>query len=118
MAENAADVTNGPSSEDMKEFVAGIEAEHKKLVDLKMSYMRECQVHRANIKGILDDAKDKGLDKKSVKAVVRSRALERKAKAAREDLADIVLQDEYDKIRRALGDLADTPLGQAASKAA
>lgn len=117
MAENAAAATNGASADDMIEYVKGIEAENKKLLDLKMGYMRECQVHRANIKGILDDAKDKGLDKKSVKAVVRSRSLERKAKAAREDLADIVLQDEYDKIRSALGDLADTPLGQAAQAA-
>lgn len=114
MAENAAK-TNGATDETMVAIVEAIEKEHEALDALKMEHMRKCKVHRQSIASVLDDAKDKGLDKKSVKAVVRSRALERKSKRAREDLADIVLQDEYDKMRRALGDFADTPLGKAAT---
>lgn len=68
---------------------------------------------RSDIKDILEEAKSNGITKKAIKAVVKARALARKADRAREDL-DIADRDTFDNIRHALGDLAELPLGQAA----
>jgi uncharacterized protein (UPF0335 family) len=80
-----------------------------------MDYMTKCKGPHGDIKSILDEAKKAGVPKASLRAVVKSRELERKAVKQRAELGDLDLQDKYDLIRHALGDLADTPLGQAAT---
>lgn len=116
MAERAAKAGNSGAGDPKKlaGYVEEIEAAHDRLLKLRMDYMRDCKGPRADIKAILDTAKDNGIPKAALKAVVKARDLERKAEAQREDLGDLDLQSKYDAIRHALGDLADTPLGAAA----
>jgi hypothetical protein len=117
MAERAAKAGNSGlgDPEKLKGFVSEIEEAHERLLKLRMDYMTKCKVPRGDIKAILDAAKDAGVPKASLRAVVKSRELERKAVRQRDDLADLDLQAKYDAIRHALGDLADTPLGKAAT---
>jgi len=98
-------------------FIERIENLNKQLDEIKSEHMLKCKDVRADIKQVLDEAKAEGYTKAVIKAVVKARALERKAGEAREDL-DIADRDTFDVIRHALGDYADTPLGAAALDAA
>lgn len=100
--------------EKIQNFVERLDNEDKELLSLRGSYMADCKAVREDIKTIYDEAADAGIPKKSLKAVMKAREAEKKAKAARDDLADIDLQHKFDAIRRALGDYSETPLGEAA----
>ncbi len=65
---------------------------------------------REDIKEILIEAESNGLTKKAIRAVVKARALARKAEAV-SDALEPSDKDTYDNIRHALGDLAGLPLG-------
>lgn len=69
---------------------------------------------RAAQKDLIQDAKDAySIPKMELKAVLATRKLERRAERKRSDLSNEA-QETFDQIRFALGDLEDTPLGQAA----
>lgn len=104
-------------SDQGKAFVERVENLHGDLMKLRMSYMSECKTVREDIAAVLQEAKEAQIPKKVIKTTVKVRELERKADEAREEL-DIADRDTFDNIRHALGDLADTPLGQAATAAA
>jgi len=107
--------TNGFDPEKTKSYVGRVENLHKDLQTERGKYMATCKAIREDIKVVFAEAKDEGFPNKSLKAVVKARELERKANAQRDDLGDLDLQDKFDMIRHALGDLADTPLGKAAT---
>lgn len=119
MAEEAktAAKRNELEADKIASFVSRIENLHKDLDTERAEYMNRCAAIREDIKEVLGEAKDAGLSKGAVKAVVKIRELERKAEAVRED-SEYETQNEIDMIRSALGDLADTPLGRAAQAAA
>jgi hypothetical protein len=75
--------------------------------------MNRARQIRDSIARVLVEAKDAGIPKKEFKLVIRTRALENKLEAIREDLEPDEAET-YDAIRTALGDLGDLPLGQAA----
>lgn len=93
-----------------------IERHFDALETLRGEYMNEARQIRELIADCYDRAKDAGLPKKAMKAVIKTRQLEKRIESLREDLAEDGLDDDYDTIRLALGDLSDLPLGQAALK--
>jgi uncharacterized protein (UPF0335 family) len=104
---------NRANSDEMAAYINRLEELDSELMREKTAYMERARRIQENKKQVLDEAKDAGLSKKAVKAVVKVRELERKAEAAREDLED----DDaavFNDIREALGDFADSPLGKAA----
>jgi uncharacterized protein (UPF0335 family) len=109
----AATATNGFEPEKIQNFVATIEESHEQLQSEKGQYMKRCQSIRDDIKLVYDEAKDAGVPKKELKAVIKTRAKQRELDALREDL-EVDERDTYDMLRHALGDLADLPLGVAA----
>ena len=110
----AAQHGNGPNPERTKEAVSRIEAIAAKKDAAHMDYMRQCSVFAEETKAVYDEAKKAwGLNKRALKAVIKTRTMERKLEDLRESLEGEE-QHSYDQIRHALGDLADTPLGQAA----
>lgn len=95
-----------------KEFVERVERVNH-LIELEQEAAKESIVgYRRDVAAILKDAKRAGLAG-AVRAAVRARKLKRQEEAVRERL-DIADRDTFDTIRLALGDLADTALGQAA----
>ncbi|MBX9760191.1 MAG: hypothetical protein K2Y29_15545, partial [Beijerinckiaceae bacterium] len=86
------------------------------LESMRGHYMNECRQVRKMISDCYDRAKDAGLPKKAMKAVIKTRQLEKRIESLREDLSEDGLDDDYDTIRLALGDLAELPLGAAALK--
>lgn len=111
MAEPAK--TNGFDPNLTTNFVNRIENLHKQLETIAAERMAESKAVREDIAGVYKEAKNKDIPPKALRAVIKARAHERKAEAARTDLADIDEIDKFDLIRHALGDLADMPLGQA-----
>ncbi|MFN3891968.1 MAG: hypothetical protein ACK4MV_16355 [Beijerinckiaceae bacterium] len=97
-------------------WTAEIERHYDTLESLRGEYMNECKQVRELISECYDRAKDAGLSKKALKAVIKTRQLEKKIESLREDLSEDGLDDDYDAIRLALGDLAELPLGAAALK--
>lgn len=83
------------------------------LESLKGEYMAECKSLREDVKSVLEEAKAAGIDPKALKAVVDTRAAEKRAERIRLGLKTET-QEVFDAIRVALGDYADTPLGEAA----
>lgn len=100
-----------------KSYVERIEALMDELDAQREAFKSAAKEYRDDIKEIVEEAKGAGISAKSLKAVIKARALSRKADAARDALG-AVDRDTFDNIRLALGDLADTPLGAAATVAA
>ncbi len=94
-------------------FVSEIERHLDQIESYKGEHMQRCQSVRELISEVYDRAKDSGLPKQELKAVIRARTLEAKAKAARDDLEDMERRETFDQIRLALGDLSELPLGAA-----
>lgn len=108
----SANTTNGFDKKLTSQFVADIERLEQEQESKKGEYMAWCQRQRELINGYVDRAKDAGLPKRDLKAVLKTRKLERKIASIRGDLDDGA--ETFDMIRHALGDLAELPLGQAA----
>lgn len=106
---------NKASKEEIASFVTRYEAVNEQVLSEKGQFMRRCAQLNEDKKTILDEAKEKGVPKAALKAVLKVRDLERKVEAAYDALEDDDAA-QYDDIREALGDYADTPLGAAATK--
>ena len=105
---------NGYDPEQVKQVVKSCEELDAEIATIMSEAMLACKDKHSEKKDIIDDAKKSyGIPKKEVRAVLKIRSLERKAEKTRDDLT-AESQDRVDMIRHALGDLADTPLGQAA----
>lgn len=109
-----AQKTNSYDSQAVREYVSRIERLLEDIASERGSFMARCRTIRDDIKTVIQEAKDQhGVPKKELKAVVRTRELEAKADAIRDELEQ-ESQETFDMIREALGDLADLPLGNAA----
>ncbi len=93
------------------EFVARIENLHEEIAKEKSAFMLICKGLQESIRDVLEEAQTKGLPKKPLRAIVKQRALEKKARGCRDDLDDIDHLSAFDIMKNALGDLADLPLG-------
>ena len=107
----AAGLVDGVPAKKVCGFVEEIEGLMAEREKLRERCAQKCAGVGEQISGVYGAAKDAGLDAKALKRVVRTRELERKAAAERAKL-EAPLQDTFDRIRLALGDLADLPLGQ------
>lgn len=105
---------NRASAEEAGSFVDKYEELEAKIATERSAFMLKCKAIRGEQKEVLDDAKSQGVSKKIVKAIVEARVHEAKAKAKIDSLEDDDHSFAVD-IRTALGDFADTPLGQAAT---
>lgn len=107
--------TNGFDPDKLQNYLERIESLHADIATEMATALNACRQIHGDIKQVYQEAKDEaGVPKKALKKVVKARALERKAAECREELEGDD-QDSYDLIRHALGELADTPLGQAAT---
>ncbi len=104
---------NGYDPEKTASFVERVENLNARKESLHMDYMRECATIAEDIGEVLDEAKAAGLKKKSIKAVVKRHALERKIENIRDDM-EPEDADDYDQVLQALGEFGDSPLGAAA----
>lgn len=91
---------NGYDPAKVGKFVGDIEKIMAQMESEKGSYMARMKGFREDISAIYDEAKDAGLPKKEMKAVVKARELERKVEKLRDGLTDDQ-QDAFDLLRHA-----------------
>lgn len=104
---------NSISDDQIADFIKRIETENRAMESQKAKHMSACKGIRETINGIKQEAKEAGLPKAALNAALKRRALRQKFEAARENLENEMHAD-VDRIEKALGDYASTPLGAAA----
>lgn len=113
----AAAVTEAENSIDSKAFkeaVQKIEDIDEQILSERGKFMKKCQDFNALKDVVIDEAKNKGIPKKELKAVIKARDFERKADEIYSDLEPDE-QDTFSAMRNILGDWADdddTPLAK------
>ena len=117
MAAEAKPAGNGFKSELLKSFITRVEQVEADIASVMGAAMREAKSLREDIKEQLALAKDEGIPIKALKAELRLRKLDR-AKAKVVAGLDGEDAETLEMVREALGDLASSPLGEAALKAA
>jgi hypothetical protein len=75
--------------------------------------MNKCRGIRQRMAGDYDTAREKGISKKILKKIIKSRDLERKVAAITGDLEPDEMS-EHQMLIETLGEFANTPLGKAA----
>lgn len=93
------------------EMVVNVAADELRLLIERIERLEEEKKGLADdIKDVYLEAKSRGFDAKAMRVIVRERGMEKTVREEREAILDVY--------RSALGLLADTPLGQAALRAA
>lgn len=105
--------TDNVSNSEPVKFVERVERLHGELRTHHAQYMKTCRELRAGIKDVFAEAREAGLSRTALRAVIKARALEAKVDEVRTNLEEEDLT-AYDAIRIALGDFASLPLGEAA----
>lgn len=109
---------NDASDDDLIAVIRECEAIDEDILSERGAYMAAAKRLREKKNDTIDAASDRlGITKKAIKAKLRERATLAKADRIRSDLEDHDAID-FKRLTEALGDLADTPLGQAATAAA
>lgn len=108
---------NGYDPEAVTKFVGRIELLESEKQILKDKCKEDCEPISADIKEVMDEAKEAGIPKKELKAALKARELRRKIDDQREKLNEYE-QNNFDNLVLALGGLKDLPLGEFAIKAA
>lgn len=106
-------LTNGPSADDVKEAFNALLRHQEEIASEQGKYMQRCAKIRSDIATVYDQAKDKGIAKKVLRAKFKHFNFLKKADKAREDL-ELDEQNEFDMLTEKLAGLADLPLGRAA----
>lgn len=105
--------TNGIDSAIARKYVGAIQAKFGEMLSERGAYMATCKAIRQDIKDLKVAANDEGLATRPLNLLLKEMDLEAKLtrlkNAAEQDVVDMA-----DMIREALGEFADSPLGNAA----
>jgi uncharacterized protein (UPF0335 family) len=112
MVENS-EMRNAPTSEQVQAAIHNIEVCKEELLSERGAYMQRCRQIREGIAATYDTAKSQRINVKALRAKVKQRKLERDHAEVRNRL-EADEQNQLDLMTHLLGDLANTPLGQAA----
>jgi uncharacterized protein (UPF0335 family) len=104
--------SNGYDTAELQSVVKRIEGYFDDLLSLQGTYRADCRPFRKKIKEAYADAKAAGIDPDALKAEIKIRELHRKAAETVAGL-EADQRETYEMIHEALGDFADTPLGEA-----
>lgn len=117
MAARAQATANTYSSKLAKEVIGEIEDLDDKIASAKASNAKRCRDLMEKKKTIFERAQAKGIPLKPLKVEIKSRSLDRQKARLIAGLENEE-RDQLANLQQSLGDLASTPLGQAAIKAA
>lgn len=108
--------SNGFDKQVLTSVVKRIEGVFAELLSERGSYMERCKEIRAGFASCYEDAKNAGIPRKELKALIKTRELERKI----DEQISALEEDEkltFQMLEEALGDFGETPLGSAALNA-
>jgi len=112
-SQQSASGTNGFEPSVLQDIVSRLDELDATLASEKGKYMKRCREIAEERKGIMTEAKARGIPLKPLKTELKIRKLSHKIEEMRSELEP----DDMDQavlIREALGDYADLPLGAAA----
>ena len=104
---------NIPLNEILRQGVDEIERHFDDILSAQGKYMAEAKRIRGQISDVKERLKALGVPKKELNAVLKRRDIKRKFEKVREEM-ELEAQELLDSYEQALGDLRDTPLGEAA----
>jgi hypothetical protein len=116
-SESSKSGSNGANDADVREAFQEILSHYEELGSEHAAYMNRARQIRARMAETYDQAADRGITRKILKAKVKEYRLEQKIAAIRETLSEDD-QREFDQLAEALGEFSQLPLGQAALAAA
>jgi len=102
----AATPSNGYKPDELKEFITRCENIDKEIASETGAFMKTVRDLKDDKKNILQEAKDKGIPPKPIKALLKQRALLREIEKV-EDGLEGEDSDSLDAIRSALGEWAE-----------
>jgi uncharacterized protein (UPF0335 family) len=105
---------NGFDPKQAKLWQGEYEKHNERLLELRMAYMADCKDVREDMSDVLDRAKEAGISKRLIKDTSKIRELNARINKI-ESHGESEENETLQQFRHALGDLADTPLGQAAA---
>ena len=105
--------SNGYPKGKVKDYVSRWENVQEDIQTAHMAYMTKVGRLKEDQSDILEEAKSNGIPRRALKKVLKTRELQRKVEAIREDLEGDEV-DQYDLLRHALGDLDDDTVKEAA----
>jgi uncharacterized protein (UPF0335 family) len=105
---------NGYDGDRLNQYHDEIMANEDRKASIMSKAMLDCKEITGQNKLLFDEAKEDGIPKMQLKAIVKLTKLERKTEKVRDDM-EVEDQDTLDQMMHAMGMLADTPLGQAAA---
>lgn len=104
---------NGFDGNKLMSFVRRVESVQAEIDEIMSAAKDSCEPHRQDRAAIVKEASEAGFSKKEFLTILRKRRLEQKVEHVADSL-DEDQRDAYELMMAALGQLATTPLGQAA----
>lgn len=110
---------NGHNPLQVADFIDRAQDIHAAMLDIDEQARRDKEPHKLEMKNLMGEVHDAGIKKKAFRAKLSELKKLEEARRARENL-DEDQRDEFDAItaahQKALGQLEDTPLGQASTR--
>jgi uncharacterized protein (UPF0335 family) len=117
MAREREGSNGGVDGETIRKYLGQIDKADDKLVKLKVEHMSACKGPRGQIRGVMKEARESGINMPALRAIIAAHRSERKIDQRIDELeADD--RADYDAMLEALGAFGDTPLGEAALRKA
>jgi uncharacterized protein (UPF0335 family) len=99
--------------ENVERYLKEIDKADDKLIELKIDHMQACKGPRGNIRNVMKEARESGVNMEALRAVIAAHRADRKIEQRIEEMeADD--REDYEAMQEALGAFGDTDLGQAA----
>jgi len=113
----AHDGSNNVKGKQLAGYLKEIDKADDDLVALKVEHMRACKGPRGRIRNVMKEARESGANMEALRTLIAAHRADRKID---QRIAELEADDraEYESLQEALGAFADSPLGQAALKAA
>jgi uncharacterized protein (UPF0335 family) len=101
----------------LDKYLREIDKADDKLIKLKTEHMTACKGPRGQIRGVMKEARESGINIEALRTIVAKHRAERKIE---QRIAELEADDaaDYEAMQQALGEFGDTDLGKAALRRA
>jgi uncharacterized protein (UPF0335 family) len=103
--------------EQLEKYLKGIDKADDRLIKLKVEHMEFCKGPRGQIRNIMKEARESGVNMQALRTVIAKHRAERKIEQRISELEADAAAD-YEAMQEALGEFGETDLGKAALRKA
>jgi uncharacterized protein (UPF0335 family) len=103
--------------EQLEKYLKGIDKADDRLIKLKVEHMDACKGPRGQIRNIMKEARESGVNMEALRTVIAKHRAERKIE---QRISELEADDaaDYEAMQEALGEFGETDLGKAALRKA